>query len=146
MLLGAEPILVKDAVEQVAPAKAAFRVPAGDKQVLLVFTRPNDPKEYATAVGFKKDGDYSFTTDEAFFYEDPHQSFSFWGPAIWKGIDAHTAVPGMTERETQMALGQVSVPHGDQMGNRTVTFDDQGHPKNVTFVNNKATRIEDVKQ
>ncbi len=37
-LLGAEPIAVKDAVEQVAPKGATFRIPGGDKQVLLVFT------------------------------------------------------------------------------------------------------------
>ena len=146
VLLGAEPIVVKDAVEQVAPAKTAFRIPAGDKQVLLVFTKPNDNREYATAVGFKQGADYTFSTDQIFFYDDPHKLFSYWGPEIWNGIDTHTAKLGMSERQTQMALGQVSEPHGEKMGSRMVTFDDQGHPKNVTFVNNKATRIDEVKQ
>lgn len=36
-LLGAEPMAVKDAVEQVAPKAATFRIPGGDKQVLLLF-------------------------------------------------------------------------------------------------------------
>ncbi len=31
-LLGAEPLVVKDAVEQVAPKAATFRIPGGDKQ------------------------------------------------------------------------------------------------------------------
>lgn len=146
VLLGAEPILVKDAVEQVAPPKAAFRIPAGDKQVLLVFTKPNDPKEYATAVGTRQGADYTFQTDDIYFYEDPHKSFSYWGPDVWKAIDAHTAEKGMTERQVQMALGQVSVGHSDTPGDRIVTYDDQGHPKNVTFVHNKATDIVDVKQ
>jgi len=146
VLLGAEPIVAKDAVEQVAPAKTAFRIPAGDKQVLLVFTKANDPKEYATAIGFKQAGDYTFETDQIYFYDDPHKLFSYWGPEVWKGIDTHTAVLGMSERQMQMALGQVSAPHGDAMGDRMVTFDDQGKPKNVTFVNNKATTIVDVKQ
>ena len=146
VLLGAEPIVAKDAVEQVAPAKTAFRIPAGDKQVLLVFSKPNDPKEFATPVGYKQGGDYTFETDQIFFYDDPHKLFSYWGPEVWNGIDTHTAKLGMSERQMQMALGQVSAPHGDNTGNRMVEFDDQGHPKNVTFENNKATKIEDVKQ
>ena len=32
-LLGAEPIVVKDAVEQVAPKSATFRIPGGERQV-----------------------------------------------------------------------------------------------------------------
>lgn len=142
VLLGAEPIAVKDALEMVVPAKVAFRIPAGDKQVLLVFTKPNDAKEYATPVGYKKDGDYTFFTDSIFFYSDPHQLYSYWGPAVWKAIDAHTVQLGMSERQAQMALGQVSTPHGDKPGDRMVTFDDQGQPKNVTFVNNKVVSIQ----
>ncbi len=146
VLLGAEPILIKDAVEQSEPAKDALRIPLGDKQVWLVFTKPGSPQEYATQVGYKKDGDYTFLTDDIYFYEDPHQSFSYWGPEVWKAIDAHVAQPGMSERQVQMALGQVSEPHGDKVGDRTVTFDDQGHRKNVTFRNGKATKVEDVTQ
>ena len=33
-LLGAEPMAIKDAFEQVAPKSATFRIPAGDRQVL----------------------------------------------------------------------------------------------------------------
>ena len=146
VLLGAEPIVVKDAIEQVAPAKTALRIPVGDKQVFLVFTHAADPKLYATPVGFHQAGDYTFLTDSIYFYEDPHKSFSYWGPDVWKAIDAHQAIPGMTERQVQMALGQVSDPHGTSPGDRTVTFDDQGHPKNVTFVNGRSTAIKDVLQ
>jgi hypothetical protein len=146
VLLGAEPIAIKDAIEAVAPARTAIRIPVGDKQVFLIFTHASDPKEYATPVGFVKDGDYTFLTDQIYFYDDPHKLFSYWGPQVWKAIDAHQAEPGMTERQVQMALGQVSSPRGDDVGNRTVTYDDQGHPKNVTFVNGKSTKIEDVKQ
>ena len=37
VLLGAEKIVVKDAIEQAAPKSAAYRIPQGDRQVLLVF-------------------------------------------------------------------------------------------------------------
>jgi hypothetical protein len=146
VLLGAEPIVVKDAIEAVAPAKTAIRIPVGDKQVFLIFTHGSDPKEYATPVGFKKDGDYTFLTDQIYFYDDPHKLYSYWGPQVWHAIDTHTVIPGMSEREVQMALGQVSRPEGDDVGNRTVWFDDQGHPKEVTFVNGKSTKVVDAKE
>ena len=50
----------------------------------------------------------------------------------------------MSERQVQTALGQVSDPHGDTVGERTVIYDDQGKPKRVTFSGGKATKIEDV--
>src|SRR5258707_13093539 len=59
-LLGAEPIVVKDAVEQGAPKAASFRIPGGGKQVLLVFTQPGSPdatKQYAVPVGYRQAGE-----------------------------------------------------------------------------------------
>ena len=52
----------------------------------------------------------------------------------------------MNERQVQMALGQVSDPHGDTVGERSSIYDDQGHPRRVTFSGGKATKIEDVPQ
>lgn len=146
VLLGAEKIEVKDAVEQVAPKSAAFRIPQGDKHVLLVFTRPEsaDPKrEFAVPVGYKQGGDYTLETDNIFFYQDPHTTFSYWGPEVWKAIDEHRATLGMKETQMQMALGQISKPQGDTIGERTVWYEAQGKPKLITFEHNKATNIVD---
>src|ERR1700730_5040791 len=110
-LLGGEPILVRDAVEQVAPKAATFRIPGGDKQVLLVFTRPGSSdaaKEYAVPVGYRQAGQYTFYTDEIFFYDDPHQLYKHWGPEIWKAVDAHEVILGMNERQVEVALRQAS--------------------------------------
>jgi hypothetical protein len=145
VLLGAEKLEIKDAVEQVAPKKTAIRIPTGDKQILLVFTRGTDPKEYATPVGYVEGGDTKVLTDDIYFYDDPHQLYNYWGPQIWAAIDAHKAIQGMTEREAQMALGQVSTPHGDVPGDRPVDFYNNGHPVTVTFSGGKATRIEEQK-
>jgi hypothetical protein len=138
-LLGAEPILVKDAVEQVAPKAATFRVPGGDKQVLLVFTKPNDTKEYAAPVGYRQAGQYTFFTDEIFFYDDPHELYKHWGPEIWKAVDSHQVILGMNERQVQLALGQVSQSTSNDYGNRMVVFANMGKPMAVTFVKNKVT-------
>lgn len=144
-LLGAEPLIVKDAVEQSAPKNATFRIPGGDRQVSLVFTLPNSPdpaKEYAVPVGYRQDGQYTFYTDEIFFYDDPHQLYKHWGPEIWKAVDSHQAIPGMSEREVQLALGQVSKSDSNDYGNREVVYANLGKPIAVTFKNDKATTIQ----
>ncbi len=143
VLLGAEPIQVQDAVEQVAPkgSLATYRIPAGDRQVLLVFTKPGAPTEYAVPVGTRTGQDYTFSTDEIFFYDDPHTLYKHWGPEVWKAIDEHRVIPGMTELECQMALGQVIKPGGGAEGNRSIEFDHQGKPIRIQFEKGKATTI-----
>ena len=138
-LLGAEPIVVKDAIEQVAPKAATFRIPGGGKQVLLVFTKPDDAKEYAFPVGYKQDGQYTFYTDEILFYDDPHVLYKHWGPEIWKAVDEHQVILGMNERQVELSLGQVSKSTSKDYGNRMVVFANLGKPMAVTFVKNHVT-------
>jgi hypothetical protein len=144
-LLGAEPLAIKDAFEQVAPKSATFRIPGGDKQVLLAFTMPKsaDPaKEYAVAVGYQKGRDYTFYTDDIFFYDDPHGLYNNWGPKVWQAIDAHQVILGMKERQVQLSLGQVSQNSSQDYGNRTVLYSNVGHPMSVTFVDNHVTAFQ----
>jgi hypothetical protein len=139
VLLGAEPLMVKDVVEQVAPKAATFRIPGGDKQVLVVFTRPGPDTEYAVPVGYRQAGQYTFYTDEIFFYDDPHQLYKHWGPEIWQAVDEHRVILGMNERQVELSLGQVSKSTSKTYGNRMVVFANMGKPMAVTFVNNKVT-------
>ena len=145
LLLGAEPLVVKDAIEQTAPKGLSSRVPAGDKQVMLVFTMPKsaDPaKEYAIPVGYREAGAYTFYTDDIFFYDDPQKLYSHWTAGQWAAIDAHKVVPGMSEAAVGLSLGQASKSESQNFGDRTVTFDNQGHPVDVTFVHDKAATIQ----
>jgi hypothetical protein len=141
-LLGAQKVEVKDFVEQVAPKSATHRVPGGDRQVLMLFTLPGSEtptKQYGVPVGYHESGQYAFYLDEIFFYDDPHELYKHWGPEIWKAIDSHQVILGMSERETQLALGQVSKSVSNDYGNRLVVYANLGKPLAVTFVNNKAT-------
>jgi hypothetical protein len=145
-LLGATPLLIKDVFEQKAPATGAavLRIPAGQRHVLLAFTMPNstDPKTlYATPVGDYDNNLYTLLNDEIFFYDDPHQLYSHWGAETWAHIDKHEVVPGMSENQAMMALGQVMKPDSDNMGDRDVTYDNNGHPVTIEFAKNKAVRI-----
>jgi hypothetical protein len=140
-LLGAEPLAIKDAFEQAAPKTATFRVAGGDKQVLLAFTMPksaDSAKEYAVPVGYQKGADYTFYTDDIFFYDDPHTLYN-WGPKVWRAIDAHQVILGMNERQVQLSLGQVSQNSSQDYGNRVVVYANVGHPVSVTFVDNHVT-------
>jgi hypothetical protein len=146
ILLGAEPLIIDDVFEQKAPStgRAIARIAAGEKHVLLGFTMPKsaDPKtKYAVPVGNYDATGYNFFTDEIFFYDDPHQLYKHWGTAMWEHVDKHEAVSGMSENQAMMALGQVITPHGDTMGNRSVTYDNDGKPVTIQFENNKAVKI-----
>jgi len=143
-LLGAEPLAIKDAFEQAAPKSATFRIAGGDRQVLLAFTMPKsaDPaKEYAVAVGYQEGKEFTFYTDDIFFYDDPHTLYN-WGPKVWQAIDAHQVMLGMNERQVQLSLGQVSRNSSQDYGNRTVVYANVGHPMTVTYADNKVTSFQ----
>ncbi len=147
-LLGAAPLTISGAIEQVAPKAATFRIPGGERQVLLTFKIPpgvqgpgKGEAEFAVPVGYREGGQYTFMTDELFFYDDPHQLYSHWGPQVWDAIDHHRAILGMSESQVQMALGQVSDSVSSEYGNRRVMFSNLGKPMDVIFVKDKATAI-----
>ena len=144
-LLGAEPIVIKDTFEQVTPKSVTLRIPSGDKQVLLAFTMPksaNPGKEYAVPVGYKKNGDYTFITDDIFFYSDPHELYKHWGPQVWHAVDSHQVTLGMNERQVQLSLGQIFKSGGEQYGDRVSVFSNLGKPMAVTFVKNRVTAFQ----
>lgn len=143
LLLGAEPLDVSNFIEQAAPATMVSNIPHGDRQVVMLFHRGSEPARlYGTPVGYLQDGSYNFYMDEAFFYDDPHALFKHWSQEQWKAIDEHRAIAGMSERQVNLALGQVSTPGPGSVGNRTVVYDNQGHPVTVTYANNRATKVE----
>jgi hypothetical protein len=140
-LPGAQPLQIQDIITEKAPADLATRVPLGDKQVFAVFKIPNDPKEDATAIGFIKAGDSTYFCDQIFYYDDPHQMYSYWGPKVWAAIDQHQPIAGMNELQTAMALGVIQQSDSQDIGNRTVDYDAGGKKWSVTFKNDKATAI-----
>jgi hypothetical protein len=145
-LLGAQPLLIKEAFEQKAPSSgpAVARIPAGQKHVLLAFTMPNspDPKAlYATPVGNFDNGTYSLLNDQIFFYDDPHILYKHWSPEMWAHIDKHEPALGMNENQAMMALGEVIKPSSDTTGDRQVSYDNNGHPFSIIFEKNKAVKI-----
>lgn len=150
VLRGATPLGVGAVLQQSPPNTLVTRVPNGTKQVLLGFkfvadtNHQSDGKIYAVPVGYQQAGEWTFLADQAFFYDDPHGLYS-WSGKQWQAIDTHTALPGMTEQQVGLALGQVQTSDSQTIGDRTVHYDNLGHPVDVKFSKGHATTVTPLK-
>ena len=111
---------------------------AGQRQVMAVFQK--DSKSYAVPVGFEARGDYTIYADEMFFYQDPHQLYSFWPKPVWDAIAGHQVTKGMNEIQASFAVG-VGMPAPSNGDEKTVKYPNGGSPLVVTYENGKATEI-----
>jgi len=114
----------------------------GTRQVFAVFALPNSPDLYATAIGAFDGSQEEYFCDVLFYYDDPHTIYDNWPKNIWAAIDAHQVIPGMNERQTQMSIGREQEVDDSGGGSRTITFDQAGKKWTITFVGNKATKIQ----
>jgi hypothetical protein len=123
--------------EEIAPG---VRVRA--QRVMAAFKPEGDTQSYAAAIGGSRGGDYTLYINDMFFFDDPRQLYKHWPPEIWAAVDQHQAVKGMNELQAALALG-AGVPEGSggSFGNRTLRFDNNGHPVTVTFESNRATQV-----
>ena len=133
---------VKDIVAQKSSAApvAEGQVSVVQKQALAVFQMGDAPGTYAVPIGTGNGDEYEFTVNDLFFLADPHELYKHWPPETWQAIDNHQAKQGMNEIQVAMALGTAATGSGEY-GNRTLQFENNGHPVNVTFANNKATSV-----
>ena len=61
---------------------------------------------------------------------------------MWAAVDAHQVKQGMSELETEMAIGRNMEVDGEAEGDRTVTYDQDGKHWKVTFLHNQATAVQ----
>lgn len=141
LLPNAEKIEIKEFVEQAVPESVDDRVPHGTKQYFAVYTKADDPKHYAMAVGVLKGTDQTFYCDQIFYYDDPHVMYKHWPADVWAAIDKHEPIVGMSELQAMMALGQVVEWSSDSVGNRTIHYTAGDHHWTVVFEKDKATSV-----
>ncbi len=132
---------IKKVIKAVPPAQVDDGISHGARQVFAVFSLPGSPTLYATAIGVIDGRQEQYFCDVLFYYDDPHNIYNYWPKNVWTAIDAHQVIPGMSELQTRMSIGQKTQTDGSSEGNRTVTYDQAGRQWTVTFVNNKATTI-----
>jgi hypothetical protein len=137
----AQKLEVKKIVKQAVPANEDDGMSHGSRQAFAVFTLPGDTTLYATPIGAIGGSEETYFCDMLFYYDDPHTIFDHWPKEVWTAVDAHQVKPGMSELETRMAIGRKTHTSGDKEGDRTVTFDQDGKPWTITYVNNRATEI-----
>jgi hypothetical protein len=132
---------IKKVIKAAAPAQVDDGISHGTRQVFAVFALPGGAALYATAIGAIDGSQEEYFSDILFFYDDPHTIYDNWPKNVWAAIDAHQVLPGMSELQTRMSIGQKTQSDGSSEGNRTVTYDQAGKKWTVTFVNNRATTI-----
>ena len=133
---------IKKAIKAAVPADVDDGISHGSRQALYVFTLPGDQQEYATPVGAMDAGGEQYYSDLLFFYDDPHTIYANWPRDVWAAVDAHQAKQGMNELQTRLSLGQKVQADSQSEGNRTVTYDLDGKKWTVTFVNDRATKVQ----
>jgi hypothetical protein len=137
----AQRLEVKKIIKQAVPAGVDDSISHGSRQAFAVFALPEGATLYATPIGAIQGSEESYFCDGLFYYDDPHTMYDHWPKDIWAAIDAHQVKPGMSELETRMAIGQKLHANGDQEGDRTVTYDQDGKQWTVTYEKNRATAI-----
>ena len=134
---------LKKAIKAAVPADVDDGISHGTRQAMYVFTLPgDDKKEYATPVGAIDASEEQYYSDLLYFYDDPHTIYANWPKDVWAAVDAHQAKPGMNELQTRLALGQKVQTDSQTEGNRTVTYDQDGKKWTVTFVKDRATKVQ----
>ena len=98
----------------------------GTRQVFAIFALPGSPDFYATVIGAMDGSQEQYFCDVLFYYDDPHTIYDNWPKNVWTAIDAHQVIPGMSELETRMSIGQNQQVDGSSEGNRTVTYEQAG--------------------
>ncbi len=111
----------------------------GVKQVLARFEL--DGKDYAVPIGSEQGGKFKIYSDDMFFVQDPHELYKFWPADVWKAIDNHQVLPGMSELQTGFALGVGRAEGAGDYGARTLNYANGGKPLTVTFRDDKAVEI-----
>jgi hypothetical protein len=137
----AQALNVKKVIKATVPDSVDDGMGHGDRQAIAVFTLPEGKDLYAMPIGILLVGEEQYYPDILFYYDDPHTIYSYWPKDVWAAIDAHQVKAGMSELQTQMAIGHMMHSHGGEEGNRTVTYDQGGKTWTVTFVKNRATEI-----
>ena len=134
LLLPLQKLAIQDVVTGVSPEAK------GVKQVLAVFQL--DGKTYAVVIGSAQGEDFKIYSDDIFFIEDPRELYKFWPAEVWNAIDSHEVRPGMSELQTTCAIGAGHLESGTSSDPRILHYANGGKPLNITFHNDRATKIE----
>jgi hypothetical protein len=129
-----EELHITNVVAQPTPDKPNYH------QIAAIFEKSG--RSYAVPVGTESGGSFQIYTDQMFFYEDPHQLYSFWPAETWQAIHNHEVTLGMNEFQADFAVGMgVPQPQQGDPDVKVVRYPNGGHSLTVTYRKGKAANI-----
>lgn len=132
LLLPLQRIEIKDVVFDASPDKKG-------KQVMAVFDQ--EGKTFAVPVGTLQESNFKLYADEMLFIQDPKELYKHWPPEVWESIEKHEVKPGMSELQTDFALGMGVPQNSGDADLKTVNYPNGGRPLAVTYQNGRALAI-----
>lgn len=133
---------VKDVVLQREPVSLKEgQVAVVQKQIMAVFEKAGENGTFAAAFGTNTGDDFTFTANDLFFLDDPHELYKHWPADVWSAIDQHEAKQGMSETQATFALGTAANADPGDYGNRKIEFTNAGKPVTLVFEKNKAVSV-----
>jgi hypothetical protein len=142
LIPSAQQLDIKKVIKAMPPAQVDDGISHGTRQAFAVFALPHSPDLYATVIGAIDGSQEEYFCDVLFYYDDPHTIYDNWSKNIWAAVDAHQVILGMNELQTRMSIGQDQHVENAGEGTRTITYNQAGKKWTITFVDNKATKIQ----
>ncbi|MBV8050874.1 MAG: hypothetical protein JOZ80_06790 [Acidobacteriaceae bacterium] len=132
-LLPLQKLQIKDVVLDHTPGSP------GEQQLMAVFE--DSGKTYAFPIGSLRNGNYQIYSDEMLYIQDPHELYKHWSRDVWQAIDQHQVKSGMSELQTDFAIG-MGIPEPSTSADvKTVNYPNGGKPFSITFRDGKAAEI-----
>jgi hypothetical protein len=128
-----EKLQIKDVIEANSPDSP------GEPQVMAVFEK--DGRTFAFSIGSLKGTEYKLYSDDMLFIQDPHELYKHWPADVWEAIDKHQVKLGMSELQTEFAIGLGVPERSGEPGNRTVNYPNGGSALSITYRDDKAVEI-----
>ena len=129
-------------IEKLAITDVVTAMPAGvgqRRQVMALFQK--EGKTYAVPIGFEADQQYRIYSDEMFFIEDPHDLYKHWPADVWEAVEKHQVKLGMSEMQSDFAIGMGIPDPGDTPNGKTVRYPNGGKPLVILYEDGKAAEI-----
>jgi hypothetical protein len=128
-----EKLAITDVVTDISPGASDQR------QIMAVIQK--EGKTYAFPMGFVQGGNFTIYSDDMLFVQDPRELYKHWPADVWDAITKHEIRPGMNQLQADFSVGMGSPDNLHDADNRTVTYQNNGKPLVVTFVNDKAIEV-----
>ncbi len=98
-------------------------------------------KGYAFPIGLVKGDNFTIYSDDMLFVHNPRELYKHWPADVRDAISKHEVRPGMNQLQADFSVGMGAPDNLHDANNRTVTYQNNGKPLVVTFVEDRAISV-----